>query len=260
MARAELDDYRRRYESFSTLTRREGILEIRFHSESGGAARFNREIHNGLPSLWVDVGSDPQNRVMIVTGTDGFLFQLPALRTRSNFVPMTPDLYAPLLAETWKLVWNLVDVEVPVIAALNGAVPTHTELTLLCDLVVAAPDTYFSDPFHFRNGIVPGDGVHSVWPTMMGLSRARHFLMDGYQLSSAEALRLGLVHEIVKDDEVLPRAWELARTLTALSDVTLRSTRLLFTHVLKVALVELLPLGAALEGLGNINYWPVVDD
>jgi enoyl-CoA hydratase/carnithine racemase len=260
MARADLEEYRLRYTSFSTLTRRDGILEVRFHDEKGSAARFNRDIHNGLPSLWLDIGGDPQNRVIIVTGTDGFLFELPTLRKRSTFVPMTPDLYAPLLAETWKLVWNLVDVEVPVIAALNGAVPTHTELTLMCDLVVAAPETYFSDPFHYRNGIVPGDGVHAIWPTMMGLSRSRHFLMDGYELPSSEAKRLGLVHEIVAREEVLPRAWELARSLTLLSDVTLRSTRLLFTHMLKVALVEQLPLGAALEGLGSINHWPVADD
>jgi enoyl-CoA hydratase/carnithine racemase len=242
------------------MTREDGILEVRFHGDDGGAAQFNRDIHNNLPSLFVDIGTDPGNRVVIVTGTDDHLFRLPAIRRRSEYTPMTPALYAPLLAETWKLVWNLAEVEVPVIAALSGAVPTHSELTLLCDLVIAAPATSFSDPFHFRNGVVPGDGVHALWPAIVGLGRARHFLISGDPIGSREALRLGVVHEIVPQEQVVARAWELARDLCSLSDVTLRSTRLLFTRQLKRALVELLPLGAALEGLGNINHWPVVDD
>jgi hypothetical protein len=59
---------------------------------------------------------------------------------------------------------NLIDIPVPVIAALNGPTTVHSDYALLADIVIATPDTVFQDKPHFAFGIVPGDGIHSLWP------------------------------------------------------------------------------------------------
>ena len=69
------------------------------------------------------------------------------------------------------------------------------------------------------NGIVPGDGVHVWWPMVLGPNRARHFLLTGDEIDAAEAKRLGVVAEVVPHDQVLTRAWDIARTL-AISEHT----------------------------------------
>jgi enoyl-CoA hydratase/carnithine racemase len=65
---------------------------------------------------------------------------------------------------------NLIDIPVPVIAALNGATTVHFEYALLANIVIATPETVFQDKPHFAFGTVPGDGVHLLWPD----GRGRH--------------------------------------------------------------------------------------
>jgi enoyl-CoA hydratase/carnithine racemase len=122
--------------------------------------------------------------------------------------------------------------------------------------VVAADTAYFADVFHFINDVIPGDGSHIIWPLLLGLGRARYFLMTGQKIFAEEAKQIGFVHEILPPDAVLDRAWEIARDLCQYSDVTLRNTRLLFAQQFRRHLVEELPLGLALEGLGFCNYFP----
>ena len=59
-----------------------------------------------------------------------------------------------------KVLMNILDIEVPMIAAVNGPARLHTEYILLSDIVLATPSTIFQDKPHFEIGVVPGDGVH----------------------------------------------------------------------------------------------------
>lgn len=60
---------------------------------------------------------------------------------------------------------------------------------------------------------MPGDGVHIVFPLLMGMNRGRYFLLTGQTLSAMEAKQIGLVSEVLPRKELLPRAWTLARQL-----------------------------------------------
>jgi enoyl-CoA hydratase/carnithine racemase len=60
----------------------------------------------------------------------------------------------------------------------------------LCDIVIASDTATFQDDPHFLNGIVPGDGVHIIWPLLLGPNRGRYFLLTGQKLSAQEALSL----------------------------------------------------------------------
>jgi len=96
---------------------------------------------------------------------------------------------------------------------------------------------------------VPGDGLHVVWPEVIGEIRGRYFLLTGQKLSSAEAQELGAVNEVVPREALLPRAWELARQMKKQNPLTLRYTRMALSTRLRRRLQESLSYGLALEGI-----------
>jgi enoyl-CoA hydratase/carnithine racemase len=147
------------------------------------------------------------------------------------------------------LLMNLLSIEVPVIAAINGPAWRHGEIPLLSDIVLASDTAQFQDSAHFPNGLVPGDGMHVVMPLLLGLNRGRYFLLTGQILSAQEAQQLGLVAEVLPPERLLARAWEHAEALAAKPTLLLRYTRLMLTDYLKKQMQDLLGYGLAMEGL-----------
>jgi enoyl-CoA hydratase/carnithine racemase len=125
---------------------------------------------------------------------------------------------------------------------------------VLADIVLASDTAEFADRAHFVHGVVPGDGVHVVWPLLLGPNRARHFLMTGNALSAREAQALGVVAEVLSPGAVHARAWEIAAELAAKPFVALRNTRIALTRRLRRALNDDLDVGLALEGLGLWSF------
>jgi enoyl-CoA hydratase/carnithine racemase len=109
------------------------------------------------------------------------------------------------------------DIEVPVIAAVNGPARIHPEIPVLADIVLASDTALFQDAPHFMSGIVPGDGAHVVWPHVIGANRGRYFLITGQELHAKQALDYGAVSEVLARERLLPRALELAHSRSASS-------------------------------------------
>jgi enoyl-CoA hydratase/carnithine racemase len=144
---------------------------------------------------------------------------------------------------------NLLNIEVPMIGAVNGPALRHSELPLLCDIVLAAEDASFQDAGHFGGGLVPGDGVHAIYPLLLGLNRGRYFLLTGQTISATEAQTLGLVNEVLPRGKLLARAWALAEQLARQPTLQLRYSRVVFTEYIKRQMQDLLGYGLALEGM-----------
>ncbi len=246
---AKFAEYAQKYQTIN-MERRDGILQITFHTD-GDVLQWGTLPHREFPRAFNDIGSDPENKVVIMTGT-GDAFSGP---------PATPEGRARGPARWWdKIYWegkhllmNLLDIEVPMISAINGPALRHSELPLLCDIVLAAEEATFQDSGHFTNGLVPGDGMHIIYPLLMGLNRSRYFLLTGQTLSAQQALEFGLVNEILPGKQLLPRAWELAEQLAQQPPLVLRYSRVLLTQHLKGQLHDLLGYGLALEGLGMLD-------
>jgi enoyl-CoA hydratase/carnithine racemase len=245
---SQLDNYATKY-SCIKMRRRNGILEMRFHTDDG-PLRWGLGPHGELPEAFADVARDRDNRVVILTGTGNEWSGVRANpATRSLPQGLTADAYDRVHWEGRALLMNLLNIEVPVVSAINGPAWRHCEIPLLSDIVLAADTAAFQDSAHFISGMLPGDGMHIVMPLLMGMNRGRYFLLTGQTLSAQEAKELGLVAEILPPGKVLARAWEHAEALAAKPTLLLRYTRLMFTEYLKKRMQDLLGYGLAMEGL-----------
>jgi enoyl-CoA hydratase/carnithine racemase len=125
----------------------------------------------------------------------------------------TPQGYDKIYREGRKVLMNILDIEAPLIAAVNGPARLHSEFILLADIVLATPSTVFQDKPPFDFGIVPGDGVHLLWQEAIGTIRGRYFILTRQELDAQTAKEWGAVNEIVAADKLLPRAREIAESL-----------------------------------------------
>lgn len=243
-----LSNYADKYKC-ARLERRNGILQVTLHTE-GKELRWGLLPHEELPELFYDIGQDRENKVVILTGT-GSEFSGPRPDLSNRPFPTRPDgpTWNKIYHEGKKLLLNMLNIEVPMIGAVNGPAYRHSELPLLCDIVVASETAAFQDSAHFTGGLVPGDGVHIVYPLLLGLNRARYFLLTGQTLNAREAKEYGLINEILPQDKVLARAWELAETIASYPELHRRYSRVLMTEDLRRRMNELLGYGLALEGL-----------
>jgi enoyl-CoA hydratase/carnithine racemase len=250
----KLADYENKYKHIK-MRREGGVLEMRFHTE-GGSLQWGLAPHAELPDAFKDVAADRDNKVVLMTGTGGEFTGPRVIPGKGNPIfPTRPSAQFTenLVSESKRLLMNLMDIEVPVVSAVNGPAWRHSELPLLADIVIASEDAAFQDSGHFVGGLVPGDGVHVVYPMLLGANRARYFLLTGQVIDAREAHRLGLVAEVLPKDKVLARAWEHARDIAARPEVLVRHTRAVLVEPIKRQLQEYLGYGLYNECLALMD-------
>lgn len=251
----ELADYQNRFKTADVSRDGAGVLTIRMHSR-GGTLFWGGPPHAELPELFSAIASDRENRVVILTGTGDAFISLQEEGGGPNGLArgrISPAGWDKVIWEGNRLVNQMLDIEVPMIAAVNGPVVAHSELAVLCDIVLVTEDTYFQDAPHFPGGLVPGDSMQIVWPLLLGPNRGRYFLLTGQKIHAAEAVQLGIAGEMLPADGLLGRAQELAAQLAGQNPVLLRNTRHALTRPLKRAMADDLHTGLALEALASLS-------
>jgi enoyl-CoA hydratase/carnithine racemase len=202
---SHLDTYRDSFPNARLTRSKSGVLEVVLHTD-GGTLIFDGHTHEQFVELFHAIGSDPNNRVVILTGS-GTAFMETISPEGFDF--FTPQGYDKIYREGRKVLMNILDIEVPLIAAVNGPARLHSEYVLLADIVLATPSTVFQDKPHFEFGIVPGDGVHLLWQEAIGTIRGRYFILTRQELDAQTAKEWGAVNEIVAPDKLLLRAREI---------------------------------------------------
>lgn len=247
------DEYKDRYSS-ARIRREDGILEVTVHTE-GNSLRWTEQSHHELGMVFKCIAADRDNRVVVITGVGEEWSGPPAgWEARVHKTPPTPDEWDDIIYFGRQLEMNMLEIEVPVVFALNGSPHHHAQLPLLADIVIASEDVVFGDRGHFAGAsLVPGDGINVVFSALLGPNRARYMQLMGYDIDAKKALQLGLVGEVLPREQVLERAWQIARQLAEKPDLVLRYTRLVFTQPLKESLLRYQGLGLALEGLAAIG-------
>ena len=255
------DDYSMKYPSVQ-MRREDGILEMALHTD-GGPWQWLRSSVGELEEAFLDVGRDRENEVVILTGT-GNEFSGPRRPPLGEDDPLiqpksgepehvTSESWDAVYSQTKQLINNLLNIEVPMISAINGPAPRHAEIPLLCDVVLASETATIQDSAHFAAGQLPGDGMHVVFPLLMGLNRSRYFLLTGQELSAMKAQEYGLINEVLPGTQLLPRAWTLAREFMRRPPLVRRYARVLLTQELKRKMHDMLGYGLALEGIPKMG-------
>lgn len=256
--RTHFEDYRDRYKRFRLEKSEDNVLLFQLHTD-GREFAWDWEAHDSFGDVCADIAGDRELSCVIFTGTgETFMDEYgPADPTRK--FPVTTDLGAERLDENgWcgrQRHLNMLDIQVPMIAAINGPCSIHSELPIMCDIVLAAEDAYLQDSAHFPRGVVPGDGVHTIWPMVIGRNRARYFLLTGQKLSARQLLEYGAVNEVLPRERLMDRARELAHYLAMRPPLTLRLTRSVLVQELKRAAVNDLSFGQYQELYGMRNFF-----
>jgi enoyl-CoA hydratase/carnithine racemase len=246
----DMPSYFDRYENFALSRSASGVLTLRFHT-GGKEHTFTGKTHHDFPRVIEDIAYDRDNKVLVLTGTgDSFIDKIDGPSLGDLTKPWTADV---IYVEGRRGVQHLVDLEIPIVAAVNGPVSVHSEYALLADVVIASETAVFSDAPHLDFAIAPGDGLFVVWEEVLGLNRARFLELTRGSFSAQEALAWGAVAEVLPQQNVLSRAQQLAEQMTVRPQLTNRYIALIFRQRISRRLTEGMALGMALESLTAAN-------
>ena len=244
-----LEDYATKYPNAS-LAREGGILRLTLHDGDGGALRWSESAHTDLSLLFRNISSDTENSALLITGAGGHFIDGGDAGSFQFDKSVPSHGVDRIYREGKDLIASLLDLRIPVVAAIAGNVFPHAELALLSDIIVAADNAVIRD-FHYEYGIVPGDGVHVMWTMLLGMNRGRYYLLTGKEIPAAQALDWGIVSEVVPAGSELQRAGELAELVAAQPALVRSYTREVLTLEIKRRFRDELGYGLALEGLAS---------
>jgi enoyl-CoA hydratase/carnithine racemase len=244
MTRATERSYFDRYQHLRITRDDQGMLLVEMHT-NGGPIRFDANDHEQFVDAFYEIGRDRANKVVILTGLGDFIAEID-IPSFGNVAD--PNIWYKIHDEGIQTLENLANIRVPLIAAVEGRAYLHSEYALMANVVVAARSATFNDVAHLASGIVPGDGVFTVWSYRAGPGRAETFLLSPQPISAATAAEWGVVSHIVEDGKALDKARELAALYLQHPELTRRNMRIHLMQPLKERIVREVGYGLALEG------------
>jgi len=208
----------------------------------------NARLHYELAYIWNDIGADPEARVAILTGA-GEAFSAGGDFDLIEAMASNPDLVARMSREAADLVYNILNLDKPVISAVNGvAVGAGLAAALASDIVIASEKARFTDG-HVRLGVAAGDHACMIWPLAMGMAKAKYYLLTCEFLDAREAERLGLVSLVVPHEDLMPTAWKVAERLARGPQYAIRFTKRALNQWFRLAGIASFDYSLALEML-----------
>ena len=204
---------------------------------------INWEMHEELEDVFVKLDHDSSVNAIVLTGAGrGFCSGGDQKSLDKGALP------SPTRSGR-HLIRNMLEVEVPIVAAVNGvAVGLGATLALFCDVIYASSTARFADT-HVNAGVVAGDGGAIIWPLLMGPVRAKHYLMTGEFISAEKAAAMGMINEVIADGKMLDAAIEYAELLASGPKESIVWTKYSVNKIIKQYTHLLLDTSAALEML-----------
>jgi enoyl-CoA hydratase len=207
-------------------------------------------MHHEIEQIWLDLAEDQDVNVILLTGAgDAFSAGGDVLSRVRPIKPKGRGGRRIFMSDGRRVIENLLDVEQPIVAAINGdALGFAANVALLCDVTVASETAKLADT-HVALGAVAGDGGAVIWPLLIGPNRAKEFLMLGDTITGADAARIGLVNYAVPAAQVLPKARELAQRLADGATWAIRWSKLAVNKWLKQQANLIMDAGLAYEAV-----------
>ncbi|MBI2466367.1 MAG: enoyl-CoA hydratase/isomerase family protein [Candidatus Rokubacteria bacterium] len=194
----------------------------------------NDRLHWELTQVWLTIGADPEARVAVVTGA-GRAFSAGGELDMVEANATDPAKLARTLQEASDIVYNMINLDKPVVSAINGvAVGAGLVVALLADVSIIAEDVRFTDG-HTRLGVVAGDHAAILWPLLCGMAKAKYYLLTSDFIDGREAERIGLVTFCVPRAELMAKAFDVADKLAQGSQPAIRWTKRALNNWLRMA-------------------------
>jgi len=221
------------------------VLRVTIAHPTSPLNAVDARLHHELTALFAMLRREDRARAVVLTGrgkafsAGGDFAWFPALRDMAALDALRRD--------AKQLIWDLLDVELPIVAAVNGhAMGLGASIALLSDVIFMADTATIGDP-HVKVGIVAGDGGVAIWPLALGPARAKQYLLTGDPLTAAEAERIGLVNRVVPAAALADEAMAFAARLAAGAPLAVRYTKIAVNKLIKDALNVAFDASTALE-------------
>jgi len=188
------------------------------------ANALNTQMGIDLRDLWVALTRDPgDTRAVVLTGSGTKAFCAGGdLKERNGMAVETWQRQHEIFEEAY---WTLMELPVPVIAAVNGhAYAGGLEMALACDFAYAVPGARFALT-EVTIGIMPGAGGTQNLPRSVGERRAKEIILTGRPFTATEALEWGVLNRVVEADQLLPAAVDTASAIAANAPLSVRQAK-----------------------------------
>jgi enoyl-CoA hydratase len=209
----------------------------------------NFKLHNELSLIWLDLGKDDEVKVAVITGA-GTAFSAGGDFDLIQESIGNGKIIAGTMEEARDIVHNMINLDKPIISAINGvAVGAGLAVALLADISIASQKARFTDG-HVRLGVAAGDHAAVIWPMLIGMAKAKYYLLTCEFLDGTEAERIGLVSQVVPHEELMDKAMDVAHRLASGSQQAIRYTKRSLNQWLRQAEHTAFDYSLALEMLG----------
>jgi len=194
----------------------------------------NARLHWEFTQIWPVVDADPKTRVVVVTGA-GKAFSAGGDLSLVEDMAGNPDALSRTMREASDLVYNMINLDKPVVSAINGvAVGAGLVVALMADVSIISETARFTDG-HTRLGVAAGDHAAILWPLLCGMAKAKYYLLTADFIDGREAERIGLVTMCVPGDQVMGKALDVADRLARGSQISIQWTKRALNNWLRQA-------------------------
>ncbi len=182
---------------------------------------LNRAARLEMVKALEDAEGDRSIKVMILSGAGGKSFMAGSdLTELSRFSPLEMEAFTSSLGGSFYTRFEHSDR--PVIAMIDGlCLGGGLELAMACDIRIASESSKFGQP-EMLLGIIPGSGGTQRLPRLVGPGKAKELILTGITIDAGEALRIGLVNQVVAGDKLEETVMTLARRMTRQSPLALK--------------------------------------
>lgn len=236
------------YEAFapSLLVEKVGAVHVVSINRPEAFNAVDEAVHKALTRIWRALLDDDDVRAVVTTGV-GKAFSAGGDMVMFGRLIENPRARTEQITDARTVFTEVINFGKPLVSAVNGpAVGLGCSIALLSDLLVMGENSYLADP-HVAVGLTAGDGGAAMLPLLVGMMKAKEYVLLGDKITAPVAKELNLVTRVVADDKVLDEALALAERLAALPAQAVQSTKSAMNMHLSRAALGILEYALAAE-------------